>query len=196
MAAAVRCGCARVRAGRGGRARGAALTRHAWPSCRCSRAALSAAVHALRWRTRPAVGDQRLPHLQSAGGKERQRTASEDGIRAERLRIASEDSIRGQRQRTASEDRVRGRGQCGALESRHRYASKAACAGAGRCMTCLTPHKRKRGEVASVVVVDDAPSLSGGTVGCEGVGRGGGGGGGGSVWLAPLKTSHHHSFLT
>ena len=157
VAAAVRCGCARVRAGRGGRARGAALTRHAWPSCRCSRAALSAAVHALRWRTRPAVGDQRLPHLQSAGGKERQRTASEDGIRAERPRTASEDSIRGQRQRTASEDRVRGRGQCGALESRHRYASKAACAGAGHCTTRFTPHKR--GEVASVVVVDDVPSL-------------------------------------
>ena len=31
----------RVRGGRGGRARGAAQTRHAWPICRCSRAALS-----------------------------------------------------------------------------------------------------------------------------------------------------------
>ena len=107
----------------------------------------------------------RVRAVRSVRGQ-RQRTASGQSVRGQRQRTASEDSVRGLRQRIVSE----GVGSAARLRAAIATPRKRLVQGLVIAQLGLTPHKR--GEVASVVVVDDAPSLSGGMVGCEGLDQG------------------------
>ena len=94
----------------------------------------------------------RVRAVRSVRGQ-RQRTASGQSVRGQRQRTASEDSVRGLRQRIVSE----GVGSAARLRAAIATPRKRLVQGLVIARLGLTPHKR--GEVASVVVVDDVPSL-------------------------------------